>query len=69
MTCIVGKELVKELNLKQVTNDFVDSVERHSTIFGHFLQSNNRCGWMAMTHSLNIKSYASDMWSIALFSV
>ena len=29
-------ELVKELNLKQVTNDFVDKVERCSSIFGHF---------------------------------
>ena len=36
MTCTVHKELVKELNLKQVTNDFVDRVERPSSIFGHF---------------------------------
>ena len=28
MTCTVHKGLVKELNLKQVTNDFVDRVER-----------------------------------------
>ena len=36
MTCTVHKELVKELNLKQVSNDFADRVERHSSIFGHF---------------------------------
>ena len=36
MTCTVHKELVKELNLKQVTDDFVDRVERRSSIFGHF---------------------------------
>ena len=36
MTCTVHKELVKELNLKQVTNDFVGSVERHSSIFSHY---------------------------------
>ena len=30
------KELVKELNLKQVNNDFVDKVDRSSPIFGHF---------------------------------
>ena len=34
MTCTVHKELVKEINLKQVTNDFVDRVERYSSIFG-----------------------------------
>ena len=36
MACTVHKEIVKELNLKQVTNDFVDRVERRSSIFGHF---------------------------------
>ena len=36
MTCTVHKELVKELNLKQVTNDFVNRVERRSSIFGYF---------------------------------
>ena len=36
MMCTVHKELVKELNHKQVTNDFGDRVERHSSIFGHF---------------------------------
>ena len=35
-TCTVHKELVKELNLKQVTNDFVARRERYSSIFGHF---------------------------------
>ena len=35
MTCTVHK-LVKELNIKQVTNDFVDRVERHSSILGPF---------------------------------
>ena len=33
VTCTVHEELVKELNLKQVTNDFVDRVERRSSIF------------------------------------
>ena len=32
----IHKELVKELNLKLVTNDSVDRVERRSSIFGHF---------------------------------
>ena len=36
ITCTVHKELVKELSLKQVTNDSVDRVERRSSIFGHF---------------------------------
>ena len=36
MIWTVHKELVKELSLKQVTNDFVDSVERRSSIFDHF---------------------------------
>ena len=48
MICTVHKELVEELNFKQVTNDFVDRVERQVTndfvdrverrsfIFGHF---------------------------------
>ena len=36
MTSTVHKELVKELNLKQFTNDFVDRVEKRSSIFGHF---------------------------------
>ena len=36
MTCTIHEELVKELNLKQVTSDFVHRVERHSSIFGHF---------------------------------
>ena len=35
MICTVHKELVRELNLKQVTNDFVDRVEGHSSIVGH----------------------------------
>ena len=43
MTCTVHKELVKELNLKQVTNDFVDRVERHASIFGTFPHSSYRC--------------------------
>ena len=42
ITCKIHKELVKELNLKQVTNDFVDRVERHSAIFG-LPHSSNRC--------------------------
>ena len=36
MTCIVHKNLVNELNLRQITNDVVDRVERRSSIFGHF---------------------------------
>ncbi len=44
MTCTVHKELVKELDLKQVTNDFVDRVEWRSSIFGQFPHSTNRCG-------------------------
>ena len=36
MTCTVHKELVKEPSLKQVTIDFVDIVERCSSISGHF---------------------------------
>ena len=36
LTCTVHKELVKELNLKQVTINFVDGIERRSSIFGHF---------------------------------
>ena len=50
MTCTVHKELVKELNLKQVTNDFVDRVERRSSIVGHSsVHSSNRCGLMPLT--------------------
>ena len=36
MICIVHKELVKKLSLKDVTNNFVDNVERRSSIFGKF---------------------------------
>ena len=36
MTCTVYKELVKELTLKLVTIDFMDRVERWSSIFGNF---------------------------------
>ena len=44
MTCAVHKELVEELNFYQVTNDFVDIVERHSSILATFPLSSNRCG-------------------------
>ena len=36
MTYTVLRELVKGLNFKQVTDDFVDIVDRRSSIFGHF---------------------------------
>ena len=41
ITCTVHKVLEKELNLKQVTDDFVDGVEQRSSIFGHFPHSSN----------------------------
>ena len=61
MTCTVHMELVKKRNLKQVTNDFVDSVWRRSSIFGHFFHSNIRCGSMPLTLPLNIQSCASNI--------
>ena len=36
MTCTVYKEQVKELTLKLVAIDFMDRVERWSSIFGNF---------------------------------
>ena len=64
---IIYKELVKELNLKQVTNDFVDRVERAYPSLATFPHSSNRCGEMPLTLSLNINSCASHIMSKLLF--
>ena len=52
MTCTVHKELVKELNLKQVTNDFVDG--DIGPLFNIAEIDVDEC----LTLSLNIKSCA-----------
>ena len=60
MTCTVHKELVMELNLKQVTNDFVDGREEHIHLWPLFhiaVIDADEC----LQLSLNIKSCASHI--------
>jgi len=42
-TCTLHKKLVKELNVKQVTNDFVDKVERRSSLLPLFHRTVIEC--------------------------